>query len=91
MTTERIEAMIAGWIDSELEESENLRATSPDPDEDTWEGQKDILGDQLEDAWSDLVSNRLSRAEKIADGLLAGEDVKLAKDSPRTSGCVENC
>ena len=81
MTTEQIEAMIARWIHAELEASEELRATSPEPDEETWEGQKDIFGDQLEEAWSDLVSNRLSRVEKIADDLLSGQGVKLAKDS----------
>ena len=73
MTTEQIERLVTSWIDAELEASEDLRATSPEPDEDQWEGQKDILGDQLEDAWSDLICNRLSTVEKIADDLLAGQ------------------
>ena len=46
MTIEQIEAMVGRWIHAELEASEELRATSPTPDEDQWEGQKDILGDQ---------------------------------------------
>jgi hypothetical protein len=41
----------------------------------------DILGDQLEEAWTDLTFNRLSGVEKIADELLAGQGVKLDKDS----------
>jgi hypothetical protein len=81
MTTEQIEAMVGRWIHMELEASEELRTVSPDPDEETWEGRKDILGDQLEDAWSDLSFNRLAGVEKIADGLLVGQGVKLDKDS----------
>lgn len=81
MTRDQVERLVASWINAELEASEDLRSTSPEPDEDQWEGQKDILGDQLEDAWSDLVSNRLSRVDKTADDLLAGDGVKLAKDS----------
>ena len=38
-------------------------------------------GDQLEEAWTDLSFNRLPAAEKTADELLAGQGVKLDKES----------
>ena len=81
MTTAQIETMIAGWIDAELEASEDARASSPPVDDEQWEGQKDILGDQLEEVWSDLMSNRLAGAESVADGLLTGQGVVIEKDS----------
>jgi hypothetical protein len=81
MTTEQIEAMIARWIHTELEASDELRAPAPHPMKTNGKARRTFSATRVEDAWSDLVNNRLSRVEKIADGLLAGDGVKLDKGS----------
>ena len=81
MNKDQIESLVSGWLNTTLEEWEELRASGPELDDDQRDGQKDILGDQLEEAWSDLTFNRLSGVESVADGLLEGQEVKVAKDS----------
>ena len=82
MTAEQIQTLIDGWVESELEAFEDALANSLAPDDEERDGQTSILGDRLEGAWSDLVSNRFSAVETIADGLLVAQGVTgVAKDS----------
>ena len=60
MTTAQIEAMIAGWIEAELEADENLRADGPSLSDEERDGMTGILGDQLEETWGALVGNDLT-------------------------------
>ena len=60
MTTAQIEAIIAGWIEAELEADENLRADGQSLSDVERDGMTGILGDQLEETWGALVGNDLT-------------------------------
>ena len=70
MNTEQIEALISQWMESELDEAEDYRATCGPVTDEYRDDVSLILSDQFKEASEALVSCDYRKLEKEADELL---------------------
>ena len=70
MTEEQREALVAHWLEVELDEAEDARTLAGSLSDDYREGVWHVLSDQLDDAHEALVTNNWRKVEREADALL---------------------
>jgi transposase InsO family protein len=70
MTNEQRDALVAHWLEVEVDEAEDARTLAGSLSDDYREGVWHVLSDQLDDAHEALVTNNWRKVEREADALL---------------------
>jgi hypothetical protein len=70
MTNEQREALVAHWLEIELDEAEDARTLAGPLSDDYREGVWRVLSDQIDDTHEALVTNNWRKVAREADALL---------------------